>query len=164
MKVKKAICIMLVIIWMSAMFWFSNQQGTGSSSTSKKVSEIIVNIIDIKKQYSDAEKEEIIKVIEPVIRKLAHYMLYAIGGIFITNSVYQFCNKERRVIVISAIIGIVYAASDEIHQLMVPGRSGNIKDVTIDSIGILTGIALFLLAKEIIKRLLEAKNKTKEVE
>lgn len=164
MKVKKAICIILVIIWMSAMFWFSNQQGTGSSSTSKKVSEIIVNIIDIKKQYSDAEKEEIIKVIEPVIRKLAHYMLYAIGGIFITNSVYQFCNKERRVIVISAIIGIVYAASDEIHQLMVPGRSGNIKDVTIDSIGILTGIALFLLAKEIIKRLLEAKNKTKEVE
>lgn len=164
MKVKKAICIILVIIWMSAMFWFSNQQGTGSSSTSKKVSQIIVNIIDIKKQYSDAEKEEIIKVVEPVIRKLAHYTLYAIGGILITNCVYQFCNKEKRVIVISSIIGIVYAASDEIHQFMVPGRSGNIKDVTIDSIGILTGIALLLLAKEIIKRLLEAKNKTKEVE
>lgn len=164
MKVKKAICIILVIIWMSAMFWFSNQQGTGSSNTSKKVSKIIVNIIDIKKQYTDAEKEEIIKVIEPIIRKLAHYTLYAIGGILIANCVYQFCGKEKSVMAISAIIGIVYASSDEIHQLMVPGRSGSIKDVIIDSIGILTGIALFLLANEIIKIVLEKLEKAKEVE
>lgn len=164
MKIKKAICIMLVIIWMSVMFWFSNQQGIGSSSTSKKVSEIIVNIIDINKQYSDTQKEEIIEVIEPIIRKLAHYTFYAIGGILIANCVYQFCSEEKRVITTSAIIGIVYATSDEIHQLMVPGRSGNVKDVIIDSIGILTGIALFLLLKEIITRLLIAKNKTKEVE
>lgn len=155
---------MLVIIWMSVMFWFSNQQGIGSSSTSKKVSEIIVNIIDINKQYSDTQKEEIIEVIEPIIRKLAHYTFYAIGGILIANCVYQFCSEEKRVITTSAIIGIVYATSDEIHQLMVPGRSGNVKDVIIDSIGILTGIALFLLLKEIITRLLIAKNKTKEVE
>lgn len=146
------------------MFWFSNQQGIGSSSTSKKVSEIIVNIIDINKQYSDTQKEEIIEVIEPIIRKLAHYTFYAIGGILIANCVYQFCSEEKRVITTSAIIGIVYATSDEIHQLMVPGRSGNVKDVIIDSIGILTGIALFLLLKEIITRLLIAKNKTKEVE
>ena len=164
MNMKKAICIILVIIWMSAIFWFSSQQGTGSSSTSKKVSEIVVNIIDINKKYSDTQKEEIIKVIEPIIRKLAHYTLYAIGGILITNCVYQFCNKEKHVIALSAAIGILYAASDEIHQLMVPGRSGNIKDVIIDSIGILTGIVFLLLVKEIIKRLLEAKSKTKEVE
>lgn len=164
MRAKKVICIILVIIWMSAMFWFSNQQGAGSSSTSKKVSEIIVNIIDIKQHYSETQREQIIKLIEPVIRKLAHYTLYAIGGILIANCIYQFCDKEKRVIIISAIIGIAYAASDETHQLMVPGRSGSIKDVIIDSIGILTGIALFLLAKEIIKRLLEAKGKTKEVE
>lgn len=164
MKIKKVIYVILVIIWMSVMFGFSNQQGTGSSSTSKKVSQIIVNIIDINKQYSDTQKEEIIEVIEPIIRKLAHYTFYAIGGILIANCIYQFCNKEKRVIIISAIIGIAYATSDEIHQLMVPGRSGNIKDVIIDSIGILTGIALFLLAKEIIKRLLETKGKTKEVE
>lgn len=164
MKIKKTICIMLVIIWMSTMFLFSNQQGTGSSSTSKKVSQIIVNIIDINKQYSDTEKEEIIEVIEPIIRKLAHYTFYAIGGILIANCVYQFCSEEKCVIVVSAIIGIVYATSDEIHQLMIPGRSGSIKDVIIDSIGILTGIAFLLLVREIVKELLEAKSKTKEVE
>lgn len=164
MNVKKAICIILVVIWMSAMFLFSSQQGTGSSSTSKKVSEIIVNIIDIKKQYTDIEKQEVIKVIEPVIRKLAHYTLYIIGGILITNCVYQFCDKEKRLIAISTVVGIIYATSDEMHQLMVPGRSGNIKDVIIDSIGILTGIALFLLAKEIIKTVLAKFEKAKEVE
>ena len=164
MKIKKAVGIILVIIWMSVMFWFSNQQGIGSSSTSKKVSEIIVNIIDINKQYSDTQKEEIIEVIEPIIRKLAHYTFYAIGGILIANCVYQFCSEEKRVIAISAIIGIAYAASDEIHQLMVPGRSGNIKDIMIDSIGVLTGIALFLLVKEIIKIMLAKFKKAKEVE
>lgn len=164
MKAKKVICIILVIIWMSAMFGFSNQQGAGSSSTSKKVSEIIVNIIDIKQHYSETEREQIIKLIEPVIRKLAHYTLYAIGGILITNCVCQFCDKEKHVIIISAIIGMTYAVSDELHQLMVPGRSGNIKDVIIDSIGILTGIALFLLANKIIKIVLEKIKKAKEVE
>lgn len=154
---------MLLYGWVLC-FGFQNQQGTGSSSTSKKVSEIIVNMIDIKQQYSDAKKEEIIKAVEPVIRKLAHYTFYAIGGILIINCVYQFCNKEKYLILISTIVGITYATSDEIHQLMVPGRSGNIKDVMIDSIGILTGIALFLLIKEITRRVLIAKNKTKEVE
>ena len=103
-------------------------------------------------------------MIEPIIRKLAHYTFYAIGGILIANCVYQFCSEEKRVIAISAIIGIVYAASDEIHQLMVPGRSGNIKDIMIDSIGVLTGIALFLLVKEIIKIMLAKFKKAKEVE
>ena len=163
MNIKKAVCIILVIIWMSAIFSFSSQQGTGSSSTSKKVSKIIVNIIDIKKQYSNAKKEEIVEVIEPIIRKLAHYTFYAIGGLLITNCVYQFCDKEKHIISISTIVGIAYAASDEMHQLMVPGRSGNIKDVIIDSIGILTGIALFLLAKEIIRIVLVNLSKNKEV-
>ena len=36
-----------------------------------------------------------------------------------------------------------YAALDEIHQLFVPNRSGQVRDVLIDSVGILIGIILF---------------------
>lgn len=124
---------------------------------SKSVSEVIINIIDVRGTYTDSEIDELIQKIEPWIRKLAHYTIYAIGGIVIANSVIQFYKKEKGIIAISSVIGIMYAVSDEIHQLLVSGRSGNIKDVAIDSLGILTGITFFLLVSKIIQKVTSTK-------
>lgn len=43
------------------------------------------------------------------------------------------------------------------------GRSGRIEDVLIDTLGVLTGITVFLLVKEIIKRITNKDTKVKEV-
>ena len=67
MNIRKVLSTVLVIIWMLTIFYFSHQQGTGSSSTSKKVTEAIVNILDIKKEMTEENKEEIVKIIEPII-------------------------------------------------------------------------------------------------
>ena len=155
MNVKKIISVILVVVWMSVIFSFSNQQGEGSGNTSRKVCEVIISIVDISDQYTEMEKEQIIKILEPVIRKEAHYTIYLIGGILIANSVYQFYNKEQKMILISTIIGVLYAISDEVHQLAVAGRSGRIIDVIIDSLGIMTGIMLFLVIKYSIKGIKE---------
>lgn len=163
MNIRKVLATILVIFWMITIFHFSNQQGTGSSSTSKKVTDIIINTLDIKKEKTEKEKEKMVKVIEPYIRKIAHYTIYTVGGILIINCINLFIDKEKIIILSSAMIGILYAASDEVHQLFVAGRSGKIADVVIDSIGILTGIAWFLLAKEIIKIMLAKLEKDKEV-
>ena len=40
------------------------------------------------------------------------------------------------------VVGTLYAASDEIHQLFVPGRSGQLRDVLLDSAGVAAGILL----------------------
>ena len=45
-----------------------------------------------------------------------------------------------------------YAATDELHQLFVPGRTGRIIDVGIDAAGALLGIALLLLALRLMHR------------
>lgn len=161
MNIKKIISIMVVLIWMGIVFSFSNQQGESSSSTSRKVSQIIVNIINIQGNYTELEKEEMVKQIEPIIRKLAHYTIYAIGGIVIANCVYQFCSKEKMLIGTSTVIGVMYAITDELHQLMVAGRSGNIKDVIIDSLGVITGIVFFLLTREIYKKIIQTEKKEK---
>ena len=150
-KLKKAISIITVIIWMISIFSFSNQQGESSSSTSKKVSKIIVNIIDIKHEYNEEKKQQIISNIEPYIRKLAHFSLYAIGGVLLMNVVRLFLLKENMQILTSSSIGILYAAIDEIHQLVIPGRSGKITDFLIDSLGILTGIMVFMLCDKVVK-------------
>lgn len=157
MNTKKIISTILVVIWMFTIFYFSHQQGIGSSSTSKKVSMAIVNIIDIKNDMLEEEKEEVVKIIEPIVRKVAHYILYMLGGILIINSVNAYINEDRKMIIYSSIIGVIYAISDELHQLLVNGRSGKVQDVIIDSIGILTGIAIYLLIKKIIDNIVDSK-------
>lgn len=157
MNIRKVLSTILVVLWMITIFHFSNQQGTGSSNTSKKVASIIINVFDIKQEKTEQEKDEIVKIIEPYIRKIAHYTIYMVGGILIVNCINSFINKEKTVIISSTISGILYATSDEVHQLLVNGRSGKVTDVVIDSIGIFTGIAIYLLIKQIVGRLKKAK-------
>ena len=38
---------------------------------------------------------------------------------------------------------MLYAISDEVHQLFVPGRGGQVKDIVIDSAGAIVGISGF---------------------
>ncbi len=154
MNIKRILSVICVLLWMSIIFSFSNEQGESSGNTSRKVSEVIVNIIDIQSKYTQIEKETLIKQIEPLIRKLAHYTIYTVGGILITNCIYQFCKKENVLIGTSIAIGVTYAISDELHQLMIAGRNGNIKDVLIDSLGIATGIVFFLLVRQIYQKIL----------
>lgn len=157
MNIRKILSTILVILWMLTIFYFSHQQGTGSSSTSKKVSMVIVNIIDIKNEMLEEQKEEIVRIIEPIIRKIAHYTLYMLGGILIINSINAYINEDRKMVIYSSIIGVIYAISDELHQLLVNGRSGKVQDVIIDSIGIFTGIAIYLLIKKIIESIVDGK-------
>ena len=58
----------------------------------------------------------------------------------------ELSRKGKRILA-AAWTGILYAASDEFHQLFVPGRSGQITDVLIDSGGLLAGILLVVLIK-----------------
>ena len=150
MNVRKILSILLIVIWMITIFYFSHQQGTGSSKTSEKVSEIIINLFDIRNQLSNEERNELKEIINPVIRKIAHYTIYTLGGILLINCMHTLLeNKEA--IIYSVIIGILYAITDEVHQLFVIGRSGRAEDVIIDSIGIFTGICIFLFINKTAK-------------
>ena len=160
-KLKKILSLVLLITWMITIFVFSHQQGTGSSKTSEKVSEFIVNVCDIREQLSNEEKNELIEIINPVIRKVAHLTIYTIGGFLIINLIH--IQKDRKEIFYSGIVGVLYAITDEIHQLFIEGRSGRIEDIIIDSIGIFLGIYIFLFIKEIVRRNKEiVKNKKGE--
>ena len=148
---KKIISVMFVAIWMIIVFCFSAQGGQGSTYSSKRAANIVVNIININGKMNNVQKQELVDRIDPYIRKLAHYTIYIIGGFLITNAIYKFMTIENRVIIKSSLVGILYAISDEIHQLFVPGRSGRAVDVIIDSLGVLTGIAFFLIINKIFK-------------
>ena len=66
-------------------------------------------------------------------------------------STYKIKNKWGFVITI--VIGILYAMSDEIHQSFSPGRSPKITDVCIDTLGIIVGALLVILIRMIYKKI-----------
>lgn len=140
--------IIFVIIWMIVVFKFSSQVGDDSSSVSGNTIRRIITFFT--PDIEITKLELIVESLQPFIRKLAHFTLYTIGGFFI----YNLNIKKSNNIVISLILGVLYAISDEIHQLFVPGRSGSIMDVGIDSMGILTGILVYCILEIIVKKII----------
>ena len=76
---------------------------------------------------------------------MAHFSIYFVGAILIFNFVSTFSLKLRNVILLTFIIGVVYSISDEMHQLFISERAGQIRDVLIDSAGVI--IATLLMGK-----------------
>ena len=78
-----------------------------------------------------------------LVRKLAHFTEFALLGALALNAARHL--QLRHPLALSWAFSVLYAASDEIHQLFVPGRAGMITDVCIDSCGALLGVLLLAL-------------------
>ena len=147
----RPVFLIFAVIWMIIVFKFSSQPADTSQNTSLNLTKRIVNVFFNNK--SSIEKEQITEKLDPYIRKLAHFTLYAIGGILIANYINTYNIKDKNKIIYSICIGATYACTDEFHQLFVEGRSGQLTDVLIDSLGVATGVCIFLCVITIFKKL-----------
>ena len=131
---------------MVVIFLFSAKDADESEQDSYRIGFIIGNIVvtdfEEKPPYEQIEFAE--KVDYP-IRKTAHATEYAILGFLVLGALYS--SQVRWYIqgLIAWSIATLYAASDEFHQLFVPGRSGEFKDVCIDSVGVVVGVLIGML-------------------
>lgn len=138
---------------MALIFYLSSQNAEISSETSGSVIESVAGIfypgfLDM----SAAEQYEIVGAFQFIVRKTAHFSLYAVLGVLSFLSVISYRNlKYRFRISISAGICLLYASSDEFHQLFVSGRSAEIRDVCIDFCGSLIAITVLALLSRYIK-------------
>lgn len=153
---RRVISFVLLIIWMIVVLLFSGESGQNSGNTSRNVTIKIVNIITSYQEFSEEEKLELVEKIHPSVRKLAHYTLYTIGGVLIINFINKLKFKKNKEIIYSIITGIAYATSDEIHQYFVPNRSMQIRDICIDTLGVITGIIIYKIIKKFMLKLLNA--------
>lgn len=98
------------------------------------------------------EKEARIKKLDPIIRKFAHILEFAIFTFFAAIFATTFDMKSLvRFLIVFALCGI-YALSDEIHQYFVPGRVCDIKDVALDVMGVFISAAMVCLFYELYRR------------
>lgn len=160
----KKINLILIIIWMITVFSFSNQASTQSSGLSGKLTTKIVNILHITEGCTEEDEKIVISNIEYLIRKMAHYSIYALGGflIYLEMALYKISFKSK--VLFTQLLGSIYAVTDEIHQFFVPGRSARIKDVIIDSCGVFTGIILAIIVFIIIEKIIMRINKNEKME
>lgn len=82
-------------------------------------------------------------------RKGAHIIEYAVLAILWARVIFLKSKNQSGYFYFWAILApLVYAVSDEVHQLFVFGRSGKASDVAVDLLGILLGISLYCYFKK----------------
>ena len=120
MKVKKIIYAILIAIWMITVFMLSNESSDESSGTSGNTIRAIINLIPSIRNMEVNEKEAIVKSLQPIVRKLAHFTIYTIGGILAFANINQYNIEMKKKIIFSIAFGFVYAITDETHQMLIP--------------------------------------------
>ncbi len=132
---KKILKWCLLIGWMVIIFLLSTKSGS-SEVTGGVIEHLIGNISFISNN---------IELVNIIIRKLAHVTEYFILTIIVINLVKLYFNDYKKIVLISVLCSLVYAASDEIHQYFVPGRTSLFGDVLIDFIGIGLAAIMYMI-------------------
>lgn len=148
----RILTFMLTITVCITIFKFSSEDSGKSTGTSDFVIDCIINNNPFTKDLDNVQKEEIKENIKMPIRKLAHFSIYTLLGITVMIHICTYEIDKYKKIGCSLIIGMLYAISDEIHQLFVPGRSGQVRDVIIDTFGVIFGICIILLIQNLVKK------------
>ena len=137
----------LLIIWMIVIFILSSQNADKSSDTSGSLLTFILNITY--KGFKDlnaSEQFSILETYQHIIRKFAHFFIFGILGALAVNAYKSLRIKDNgKVAMLAFATCVVYAITDEIHQLFVPGRAFEVTDIIIDSSGSFIFIAISLL-------------------
>ncbi len=153
--IKKIVVWIPVILLACFIFGFSAQNGEESGGLSRKVAAVIVDVADAAGviDVSESERESVIESIQYPVRKLAHMSEYALLTILIYIALAVDGIKKGKGWWIALISAVLFACTDEFHQLFVPGRAGLVTDVLIDSVGCVIGTLLCIITVSIKGRL-----------
>lgn len=146
LSVLKYLPVVLLIIHCVIIFSFSAQSATESTETSTKTVEQVLDVINGDKEVT----KEDVKKAEPIVRDMAHFVLYFVLGIL---SILVFRDVKGFYRIVAALgFCVLYALTDEIHQSFSPGRTYEFKDICTDFVGSMCGVILYLAAEKIWRR------------
>lgn len=152
-----------VVIAMS-IFGFSSQNAEESSGLSTKAAIAIIRFADDSHivDVNDKNETEFIENLQYPIRKCAHMTEYMIFTLSVLFALFVWGVRNKLLYIEAFAVSVIFASTDEFHQLFVPGRSGMVSDVLIDSTGAAIGLFIVWGVGNIIrKRKVKGKKKTK---
>jgi VanZ family protein len=140
-----------VLLWLVLIFSLSAQPAEQSDELSKKVTEVIIETVDRVVPLETDEKPtiDLVERFNHIVRKYAHFSAYLVLGLLIMNALRRSGVRGFKAFMFSLLFCILYAVSDEIHQLFVPGRGAQVTDVLIDGAGSIVGIGMYGVVNKI---------------
>ncbi len=155
MNYKKCLSWILVIFWMVIIYLLSAQPANESELLSSGIADWTSQL------FNRALPNLNIETLHLIIRQLAHFAIYLVLGVLLLNALNQNETDDRVNFALALLISLLYAISDEIHQMYVPGRVGQIYDVLIDFVGSIIGIKIFIICNNFIKNRKQLRYKEK---
>jgi VanZ family protein len=165
-RLPTVIAILLAVLILSTMaviFFFSAESGEESGSRSADVTDAILKITHPNLDSLPREEQQSIEAsVHHLVRKTAHFLEYAFLAFLTTClllwlkhfSVFRI--RPWQVWVFPAALGLLYAISDEVHQIF-SHRGARVTDVLIDFAGTLFGVCMAHVAAWMLRYLRNAK-------
>ena len=131
----------LVMVLAVLIFFFSSMDGPESMKMSNGLTYWFIHLFH--PDYDSlvpAKQKEIYKLFVVIVRKAAHFTEFAAFGASLTLLLHE--HRARRSVLWAWLAGTLYAGTDELHQLFKGTRTPELRDVAIDSMGVLFGALL----------------------
>ena len=144
MKAKKALklaSIYLPPLFMMALIFIMSS--FGASDSDKQSGFIVETLISTFPELKNSN------ILITIVRKSAHFLEYTLFGFFTARALKL---NQKSTFFAIPLCG-AYAATDEFHQLFIPGRSGEITDVLIDTAGVTFGATIYAIATRLILKI-----------
>lgn len=143
--------LLFVLLWMGTIFYLSSMNTNESNGRSKVIVSDIVEIVGkiTHREYTLKEKEALVEKFNKPIRKCAHASVYFVLSILVLNFLLALhSNLEKKYVLVffmTIFICFLFALTDEYHQTFVYGRTGQFRDVLIDTSGALIATSIFTI-------------------
>ena len=150
---------MLVFLWMIVIFLFSSMDATESNTKSKGTIDKVIDetIKEAEKagfdqKITEEKKKEVVEKLNLPLRKIMHAGVYFVLSLLIINALIISNFKIFFAFFLTLILSFTYACTDEYHQTLVEGRTGQFLDVVIDLSGAFIGASVYGIGYTIYKK------------
>lgn len=170
--IKIIILLALAIGWMVCIYKLSGMNSSKSNGKSADILSIIIaDTLDVTNDYGitnshpdDAKIERASRLMNSPMRKVMHASVYFVLAFFLMILLNIISNHKYYwlTLLIALVLSVVFALTDEYHQTFVTGRTGQIMDVVIDSMGAVVGLVFYTTYHFVYK--IGYRNALKEIE
>ena len=143
-RTKQIVFVLFALAWTFCIWKHSMCTANISSAQSGRVEQLLTPILDF---FCVSES-----IRQFVIRKAAHFTEFAVLGLLWAGAF------QKRVFLYPFSISVLTAVVDEGIQLFVPGRSGQLKDVLLDSSGAAAALVFLWVIRFFLERKVRKKN------
>ena len=150
----------MTIGMMALIFFFSTEPAVKSDSTSGIIAERAADVVRPGwRKMPVKERKTFFDQVQHVVRKCAHFTEFMLLGFSMRLCLESWMGKRKPLSGLAWAGGTIYAALDEM-QIMVDGRSAQIRDAGIDCAGVLAGVLLAVMLTRLTGR--RKNNESKE--